>query len=386
MVGPDGAPATLDPGVAGAEGQNMIGREPAQRALLEAVDAALGGQARAVAIVGEAGSGKTLLLEWLVARAADRGMRVIAVRPVEGEADLPLAVMTDVVRPLTGLLAQLAPEHRQVLAAVAGGVGRASADRLLLAAATLALLAAAAEEQPLLLVLDDTHWVDPTSGRALGFAIRRLLADRVVVVAARRPAEPERVDGPWVPLALPGLTEDGVAELLNAAAGVRPTAAVVSRIVDETRGNPLAVSHLAGRLSPGALTGEVPLPMTLPLREVAHRTFAGLVRALPQRTRTALAVVAAAGSAAALLAPGALARLDLDSSDLVAAEDAGLLTGSSGSLTFEHPLYRAAALEVAGPARVRRAHAALSAAAADRDPQRHAWHRGLSVLGTDEEA
>ena len=364
----------------------MVGRGPAQQALRDALDVAVGGRAAAVAILGEAGSGKTLLLEWLVRHAADLGVRLVAVRPVEGEADLPLAVMTDVLRPLTAYLPQLAAEHRDVLAAAAGGVGQASTDRLLLASATLALLAAAAEAEPLLLVIDDAHWVDPTSGQALSFAIRRLLADRVAVVVARRPTEPERIPGPWHEWRLDGLTEDQTAALLTEVSGVAPTASVVARVLQETLGNPLAVSHLAARLPRKALAGEAPLPMTLPLREVAQRTFAGLVRALPERTRTALGIVAAAGSAAAQLAPDALAGMGLSPADLIAAEDAGLVTSSSGSLEFVHPLYRAAALEVVGPAQVRRAHALLSNAAEGRDQQRHAWHRGLSVLGTDEDA
>ena len=72
--------------------------------------------------------------------------------------------------------------------------------------------------------------------------------------------------------------------------------------------------------------------------------------------------------------------------DLGPAEEAGLIIGGSGSVEFGHPLYRATALEVAGAAAVRRAHAALAEAARGRDPQRHAWHLGLSVLGTDEAA
>ena len=197
----------------------MVGREAAQQTLLDALDVAVGGRVSTVALVGEAGSGKTMLLEWLVEQATHRAIRLVAVRPVEGEADLPLAVMTDVLRPLAAYLPMLPQEQREVLTAAAGGVGRASADRLLLASATLALLAAAAEDEPLLLVIDDAHWVDPTSGQALSFAIRRLLADRVAVVMACRPAEPERIAGPWRAIALEGLTEDGVAALLAAGSG-----------------------------------------------------------------------------------------------------------------------------------------------------------------------
>ena len=365
---------------------DVVGRADIQHTLAAALDAVVDGRAATLVVEGEAGSGKTLLMQWLMEHAAERGVLTVAVRPVEGEAQLPLAVMTDVLRPLRAWMPRLLPEQRDVLEAAAGGVGEASTDRLLLAAATLALLATVAEDTPVLLVLDDAHWADPTSGRALSFALRRLLADRVLAVLARRPTEELRIPGPWEPLLLKGLAEADIATLIAGRTGVTPAPGVVARIRDETLGNPLAVSHLAERLPVDALAGASPLPITLPLQEVARRTFAGLVRALPDGTRTALTVVAAAGSAAARLAPAALRVVDLDVADLDPAEEAGLIVGGSGSVEFGHPLYRATALEVAGPSAVRRAHAALAEAARDGDPQRHAWHLGLSVLGTDEAA
>ena len=365
---------------------DVVGRAEIQHTLAVALDGAVDGRAATLVVEGEAGSGKTLLMQWLMEHAAERGVLTVAARPVEGEAQLPLAVMTDVLRPLRGWAPRLLPEQRDVLEAAAGGVGEASTDRLLLAAATLALLAAVAEDTPVLLVVDDAHWADPTSGRALSFALRRLLADRVLAVLTRRPTEELRIAGPWEPLELRGLTEPDIAALIEGRTGVTPPPGVVERIRDETLGNPLAVSHLAERLPVDALAGASPLPITLPLQEVARRTFAGLVRALPAGTRSALTVVAAAGSAAARIAPSALRVCGLDVDDLGPAEEAGLITGGSGSVEFGHPLYRATALEVAGAAAVRRAHAALAEAARGRDPQRHAWHLGLSVLGTDEAA
>ena len=365
---------------------DVVGRAEIQHTLAAALDGAVDGRAATLVVEGEAGSGKTLLMQWLMEHAAERGVLTVAARPVEGEAQLPLAVMTDVLRPLRGWAPRLLPEQRDVLEAAAGGVGEASTDRLLLAAATLALLATVAEDTPVLLVVDDAHWADPTSGRALSFAVRRLLADRVLAVLTRRPTEELRIAGPWEPLELRGLTEPDIAALIEGRTGVTPPPGVVERIRDETLGNPLAVSHLAERLPVDALAGASPLPITLPLQEVARRTFAGLVRALPEGTRSALTVVAAAGSAAARIAPSALRVCGLDVADLVPAEEAGLIIGGSGSVEFGHPLYRATALEVAGPAAVRQAHAALAEAARGRDPQRHAWHLGLSVLGTDEAA
>ena len=365
---------------------DVVGRAEIQNALTAALTAAVDGHAATLVVEGEAGSGKTLLMQWLLEHAADQGILAVVVRPVEGEAQLPLAVMIDVLRPLRNWMPRLLPEQRAVLEAAVGGVGEASTDRLLLAAATLALLAAVAEDTPVLLVVDDAHWVDLASGRALSFALRRLLADRVLAVLTRRVAEEVRICGPWEPLRLRGLTEPDIAALIAGRTGVSPPPSVVARISEETLGNPLAVSHLAERLPADALAGASPLPITLPLQEVARRTFGGIVRALPPRARAALTIVAAAGSAAGRIAPEALRASGLDVADLAAAEEVGLIVGGSGSVEFGHPLYRASALEVAGPAAVRQAHAALAAAAQGCDPQRHAWHLGLSILGTDEGA
>jgi DNA-binding CsgD family transcriptional regulator len=373
------------PGQSGSS-KPLVGRESVQAALETALEKAVNGFASVHLLDGEAGAGKTMLMEWLLNEAARHSFRCVVAQPIEGEDDLSLAALTDVIRPLAIFLPLLHTDHREVLTAAVGGSGRASVDPLLLGSATLALLAAAAEDGPLLVAIDDAHWVDPVSGQALSFAIRRLLADRVVVVIAQRPTEQIRIRGPWDVLRLDGLPEMHVGRLLEAVSGVRPAASVIAQIREETSGNPFAVSHLANRLPAEALTGTAPLPMTLPLQEVARRKFSGLLRSLPERTRTALSVVAAAGSAAGLLAPAALAELGLGVADLAAAEEAGLLEGAYGALSFSHPLYRAAALEVAGAVGSRRAHAALAAVAHERDFQRYAWHRGLSVLGTDEDS
>jgi AAA ATPase domain len=175
----------------------LVGREPARTALKAALGVADGGRAATIVVEGEAGSGKTLLVEWLLAEATRRAVRHVAVRPVEGEADLPLAVMIDIIRPLSDVLPGLAAEHREILAAAAGGAGRASTDRLLLAAATLALLTAAAEDAPLLLVVDDAHWVDLASGQALSFAVHRAAVRGCRAAGVQRhPAVPRAGRGP----------------------------------------------------------------------------------------------------------------------------------------------------------------------------------------------
>ena len=104
------------------------------------------------------------------------GRPTVVARPVVGEAQLPPAVLTDVLRALRNWMPRLLPEQRAVLEAAAGGVAEVSTDRLLLAAATRAVPAAVAEDIPVLLVVDDAQWTDPASGRGLSFRLWRLLA------------------------------------------------------------------------------------------------------------------------------------------------------------------------------------------------------------------
>ncbi|MEU4689709.1 hypothetical protein [Actinoplanes sp. NPDC023714] len=158
-------------------------------------------------------------------------------------------------------------------------------DRLILSVATLARLAAAAEDRPLLLVVEDAHRVDPVSGRALNLAVWRLLADHVAVVLAWHPTAADRIVGPWPRPSLPGLNADDVADLITAESGVQPSAAVISRILDETHGKALAVSTLARRPFDPVLAGAAPMLITLPLRDVAQRTFADLMRCSPHADR-----------------------------------------------------------------------------------------------------
>jgi hypothetical protein len=112
----------------------------------------------------------------LVEATVSIGRPTVVARPVEGEAQLPPAVLTDALLALRNWMPRLLSEQRAVLEAAVGGVAEVSTDRLLLAAATRAVLAAVAEDIPVLLVVDDAQWTDPVSGRGLSFRLWRLLA------------------------------------------------------------------------------------------------------------------------------------------------------------------------------------------------------------------
>ncbi len=299
-------------------------------------------------------------------------MTVLHTLGVEGETELPLAALVELLRPLRTSVDALSPAHRSVVSALLDG-GDAAVDRFTLGAATLALLALAAEDAPLLVVVDDAHWLDDLSGAVLSFALRRLGADAVAVVLGRRPDAGRPVAGPWQELRLAGLGPADAREVLGMAA-----APVAAALHAATGGNPLALGELRRVLSAAQLAGRVPLPDPLPLGRRGTAAFGWRFAGLPVATRRALTVVAAAGAGGSDLLGAALADLGLTAADLEPAERAGLVVLGAGEVTFVHPLVRAAAFATATPATRRQAHRALADASADgttgEDVQRHALH------------
>ena len=143
---------------------------------------------------GEAGIGKTALLEYLVASAS--GLRVVRAVGVESDMELAFASLHQLCAPLLDRIEELPAPQRRALETVFGLSDGAAPDRFLVGLAVLSLFAAEAEQRPLLCVVDDAQWLDRASALTLAFVARRLLAERVgIVFAAREPGlELEHVD------------------------------------------------------------------------------------------------------------------------------------------------------------------------------------------------
>jgi predicted ATP-dependent serine protease len=158
----------------------------------ETLDGLLGdlrlGRGRALVVRGEAGVGKSALLEYLAGTA--EGMRVARAAGVESEMELAFAGLHLLCGPLLDRLERLPAPQRDALGAAFGLREGAAPDRFLVGLAVLTLLAEVAEERPLLCVVDDAQWLDRASAQVLAFAARRLLAEPVgLVFAAREPGE-----------------------------------------------------------------------------------------------------------------------------------------------------------------------------------------------------
>ncbi len=362
-------------------GAVLIGRESQCARLDELLDRARLGRSGALVIRGEAGIGKTALLEYAARRAED--MTVVRALGVESEVELEFSALLDVCRPLFDRLGEL-PEQQAEALRGAFGLGPALAlDRFAIGAATLGLLAAAAEERPLLVLVDDAHWLDPASADALLFATRRLHADRAVLLFAVRDGDDRSFEGDGIEATtLIGLERREASRLLESYVDV--SSSVADRLYKATGGNPLALVELPRLLSAGQLSGTEPLQEPLPAGTSVERAFARRAEALPDDARRALLVAAVSTSSASEMIVLALEMLGLGAASLEPSEDAGLVRIVDGRLEFRHPLVRSAVFHGAAPSERRAAHRALADACGDAGPEECAWHLAEAALGPDE--
>ncbi len=126
-------------------------------------------------LVGEAGVGKTALLDHAVASAS--GLRVARAAGVESEMELPYAAVHLLCAPMLEHLGRLADPQREALQVVFGLSAGAVPDRFLVGLGVLGLVSEAAAERPLLCVIDDAQWLDQASALTFAFVARRLMAE-----------------------------------------------------------------------------------------------------------------------------------------------------------------------------------------------------------------
>ena len=224
------------------------------RRWIELVASVRAGPSRALVLRGEAGVGKSALLEYLV-RAARRGARVARAAGVESEMELAFAGLQQLCAPFVDRLERLPGPQRDALGTAFGLRDGDAPDRFLVGLAVLSLLSDAAEERPLVCVVDDAQWLDAASAQALAFVARRLGAESVgLVFAVREPAGERHLRG-LPELVVGGLEDDDARALLEAVVAGPLDERVRDRIVAETRGNPLALLELPRGRTPAELAG-----------------------------------------------------------------------------------------------------------------------------------
>jgi DNA-binding CsgD family transcriptional regulator len=372
----------------GAKLADLLGRRAERVAIEHLLAQAQAGRSGALVLRGEAGIGKTALLEQVRDTAVPLGFRVESSVGAESETQFAFAGLHQLCGPLldhTGAL----PEPQQAALGVAFGQRAGAApDRFLVGLAILNLLAEVAEETPLLCLVDDAQWLDQASAQVLAFVARRVAAERIALVFALRDADDGAVDtfAGLLELRLEGLGDTDAEALLATAVRTRLDDEVRERIVAEARGNPLALLELPRSTPPAQLAGGFELPDALSVPHRVEDEFRRRSGSLPADTQLLLLVAAADPTGNVELLWRAAAHLGIARESAAPAEAAGLLDIDT-RVRFRHPLARSAVYHAVTPPEHRRAHGALAAATDPQvDPDRRAWHRAQSVLGTDEDA
>ena len=362
----------------------MLDRAPETAALEGVLAAVRDGLSGALVLRGEAGIGKTVLLEWAAGQAVD--MQLARVAGIQAEMGLGFAGLHQLLVPFLGGLDGLPGPQRQALGSAFGLVDGPPSDRFLVGLAALTLLTDAAAGRPVLCLVDDAQWLDQVSVEVLGFIARRLYADRVAVLFTVREGEGQAAALAGLPeLVLGGLPAGAAGQLLATSACARVDGRVGAQVVAEVAGNPLALVELAGELTAEELSGAVPLGWPLRFGGRLEELYLSRVRALPVDAQTLLAVAAADPTGDPALVAKAAGQLGAGREAGEAAETQRLVSWHP-RVRFRHPLIRSAAYYAAPEGTRRRAHAALAGVTDPAaDPDRRAWHLAEAAPEPDED-
>ncbi|HEY8170049.1 MAG TPA: AAA family ATPase [Candidatus Limnocylindria bacterium] len=367
----------------------MIGREGELRLVESFLDAAAPG-ARGLVIEGEAGIGKTTIWQAALDAASLRGYRVVVTRPTEAEARIPFAGLNDLLGEVVDAWGSELPLPQQAALDVAlmraSGSGEV-AQPLALSLAVLELLRVGSAAQPLALGIDDAQWLDESSSTVLQFALRRLDAEPVIVIATERRAgssvrpavigdlPTERV----AHVAARALTAEEVDRLLESSFDLRLAPTALRRVQRLSSGNPFHALEIGRALAARGIDptgGDVPVPDTV--GELVRARLA----ALPDEAREVTTHVAALSHPTPALLEAALGR-DVASPGLGAAREADVLAPDDDPVRFTHPLLSSEVYAALEDAERRDLHRRLASVVSE--PEELARHLALAAAGPDPE-
>lgn len=358
--------------------QPLVGRDDVLQFLDGRIAAARDrSSSSAVVLAGEAGIGKSALLEYC--RAAAAGFTILAACGVAAEEHLSFAILYDLLNPIMGLVDRLPPRQAEVIKGALTVGPATEAGRFEVAAAVLSLLASAAEDGPLLILVDDAaQWVDESSLGCLTFAARRLHAESIIALFALRVgiSSHQRESSAAAALqsleyrAIGRLSRDNAARLLKRRHPDLPPDRL-SEILAQAMGNPLAISVLSrSRASDLGASDE--------LDDRLMAAFRHDVAGLNNEARLGVETMAVAGDGIADQLHNVLRQLGLDLDCLAEAEEANLVRQVSGQFVFSHPLIRIAVSSTLPGPRLRHLHRAvarvLEVSPAVADQERRLWH------------
>jgi len=363
----------------------LVGRKAECAAIDQVLAGARDGSSGVVVLRGAPGIGKSALLDYAMTNARD--FAIARVTGVESEVGLGFAAIHQLVLPFFDHVVELPEPQRHALESVFGLAHAAAPSSLVVFLAVLTLLDHAASERPILLVIDDAQWLDDESARVLTFVARRLDADPIAMLFAVRDTGVGLSDlfKPLPQLVVLGLPEDDARTLLSAVAESAIDAKVADRLVEETEGNPLALTEVVAELTADQLRGDAPLPEPVPVGPSLQDQFAARARLLPPAGRTVLLLASAERLGDAALLHRAARLLAAPWEEAVTSIEAAGLVTFAPAVRFRHPLIRSAVYYGAPPAERRRAHRALADALDSDDLDRRAWHLAAAAAAPDED-
>lgn len=379
-------PAQVGPGA------GIVGREAELALLTDFLDT--GERATVLLIEGEAGIGKTTLLNAGVAAARGAGYRVLACRPAGAEAELSYGALGDLVSPvLDDVLPELPAPQRWALevALLLRPVGGRPPDQRAIGLALLGLTRVLSKSSPVLVAVDDAQWLDRASAGVLEFALRRLEGEPIRALVSLR-GEEHRAAPLRLERALPEerltrlhlgpLSLGALHRLLRARLEVGLARPTLVRVHEASAGNPFYALEIARTLVEGERRPEAGRLLSIP--ESLDELLAARLDGLPRPVQDVLALAAAmseptlpALAEAVALEPAALLT------ELDAAAAAGIVELQRDRVRFSHPLFASSVYWHAGEAGRRAVHRRLAAAATDTEER--ARHLALAADGPDEE-
>ena len=369
--------------------QELIGRHE-ELSLLAGFLARLAAGPRALLVEGEAGIGKTALWQAGLAGARARGQRTLSCRPAGAEVKLSFAALGDL---LAGALQEAlpalpAPQRRALEAALllAEPEGEPP-DQRAIGLALLNALRTLSLARPLLVAVDDAQWLDQPSAAALAFALRRLAAEPVGVLATVRLGSgdppPVALDPgrPAERLRLGPLNLAAVHELLRTRLGASPSRPTLVRLYQAAGGNPFFALELGRALLEQGREPALdePLPVPAGLRALVRARLARL----PAPARGSLLAVAALSRPTLALAAAAAGRGERGRADIERAARTGVVACEGDRIRFAHPLFASTVYAEAPPSQRRRLHRRLAELVTDREER--ARHLALAADGPDGE-
>ncbi|MFE9413470.1 AAA family ATPase [Streptomyces sp. NPDC006704] len=359
----------------------LVGRQRERELLERALESArscAGGSA--TVLRGDAGIGKTALIDWAAERAEGAGFTVLRAAGHESDVGIAFGALRQVLRPLWKSSRALPRQQRDALERALGLRDGLPPSGFMVGASALALLAEEARIRPVLVLIDDSHWVDSSSATVLAFLRQRIAGLRAAMVCTTRAESSAPQGWPVHVLDVEALPpEDSRTLLRHWHPGLAaPTA---ERIMEEAAGNPLALAELPGQLAHDHRSGAAPLPDRLPLGQRLETLYAQRLDSLPREAARLLLLIA-------LCRPGSGGahdpRHECTEELLDRIEASGLARiDATGALAFRHPLVRSAVITCASEAELRAAHRSLAERLAEDDPRRLP-HEAAAAAGPDE--